>query len=231
MSKDSKGTSIKHAIIDKDSTVMVVSVSIAIFIVIFCLFAIRALIDQSSFYGRVITEKEAANKQLVDNKAAVEELRKAFIDFVEQPVNIIGGSAEGVGPKDGDNAQLVLDALPDSYDFPALSSSVEKILKEGGYSIESIGGSANVDPAAALAVAASPSAQTTNAVEAPYAFSIKSSVEGTQKLLETLEKSIRPIHVTSLSLQASGAELSVSIGFKTFYASEKSFTVTNKEVR
>lgn len=215
--------SLKYDIIDKDSTKILVTVGVTVFIVIFCLFAMKALVSQSSFNAKVISSKEKALKQIEGNRKAVEDLRVTYSSFVGQQQNILGGSSTGAGPIDGNNAQLVIDALPGKYDFPALSSSIEKILKDGGYIIDAIGGA---DEGTVETVVTS-----NGAVEIPYAFSVSASVDNTKNLLDTLERSIRPIYVTDLSFQATDVGLRSTLGIKTFYAPEKVFEVKSKEIK
>ncbi len=215
--------SLKYDIIDKDSTKILITVGVTAFIVIFCLFAMKALISQSSFNAKVISSKEKALDQIEANRKAVEDLRATYSSFVGQKQNILGGSSTGTGPIDGNNAQLVIDALPGKYDFPALSSSVEKILKDGGYTIDSIGGA---DEGASETTTAA-----NGSVEIPYSFSVSASVENTKNLLDTLERSIRPIYVTGLSFQSTDIGLRSTLGIKTFYAPEKIFEVKSKEIK
>jgi len=216
--------SLKYDLIDKDSTRILVVVGVTVFVVIFCLFAMKALVSQSSFNGKVISSKEKALKQLKDNKKAVEDLRGTYSDFVGQKQNILNGSSTGAGPIDGNNAQLVIDALPGKYDFPALSSSIEKILKDGGYTIDAIGG-------ADEGTVGETTSASKGAVEIPYSFSVSASVENTRNLLDTLERSIRPVYVTNLSFQATDVGLRSTLGIKTFYAPAKVFEVKSKEIK
>jgi hypothetical protein len=230
----SKGhQSIKHAIISKDSTTTVAAVGIAVFVIIFCLFSVRALIGQGSFHRRVIKEKEATLAQLDKNKKAVDNLRSVYTAFIGEPINVLGGSSTGAGPVDGNNAKLIIDALPGKYDFPALSSSIEKILKDGGYDIGSIGGSDTGSASQSSSNSTTTVSNTTTGgtVEMPYSFAVNTSQEGAKALLETLERSIRPMSVRSVSLQSGGNGLRVSINLKTFYATEKKFELTSKEVK
>jgi hypothetical protein len=216
--------SLKYAIIDKDSTKILVTVGIAAFVVIFCIFAMKALVSQSSFNSKVISAKKTALNQLEKDKKAADDLRVTYDTFVNQQQNILGGSSTGTGPIDGNNAQLIIDALPGNYDFPALSSSIEKILKDGGYKIDAIGGA---DEGTSTATTTS----TSGAVEIPYSFSVSASVENTKNLLDTLERSIRPMYVTSLTFQSTDVGLRSTLGIKTFYAPAKVFELSTKDIK
>jgi hypothetical protein len=225
--------SVKHDIISQDSSTTLIAVAVAVFVVIFCLFAMRSLVSQSNFNRRVISEKKTALDQLEKNSDNVEDLRAVYTAFVGEQQNILTGNATGTGPIDGNNADLIIDALPGTYDFPALSSSIEKILKDGGYKIDSIGGN-DVGSSAQTSTTATPTSPTNSqntSVPIPYSFAVSASTGSTKSLLQTLERSIRPIDVTAITLQASGDNLRSNISFTTYYAPEKKFELSSKEVK
>ena len=132
--------SVKHVQIDKANSRMVAIVAMAAFVVVFSLVASRALLGQRSYQARVIAGKQKAVKQLKDNITSVDSLVKSYSVFVSSSTNVLGGNSTGTGAQDGDNAKLVLDALPSQYDFPALATSLEKILTSKNYKINSITG-------------------------------------------------------------------------------------------
>lgn len=108
--------SIKHDIIDRDSTRIVATVAAAVFVVVFCGFAIKTLFGQSLYQNRVVSEKEKTLKQLKKNKEALKTLEQSYSAFTNESENIMGGNPTGTGPIDGNNAKIVLDALPGKYD-------------------------------------------------------------------------------------------------------------------
>ena len=119
--------SAKHLQINKANSNMVIIIAVAAFVVVFSLVASRALLEKSSYQRRVIAAKQKASNQLKANVEASKSLQASYKTFVSNPNNIIGGNPSGSGDNDGDNAKITLDALPSQYDFPALTSSLEKI--------------------------------------------------------------------------------------------------------
>jgi hypothetical protein len=218
-----KHLSAKHSIIEKANTTMLIAVGLTVFVVVFCLFATRSLLSLSFYQQKVISEKDKALDQLEENKKNVEDLRLVYTSFKEEPINVIGGAPEGTGPRDGDNVEIVLDSLPTDYNFPALSSSVEKILKDGGYSISSIGGR---ETPSSEEVSSNPVP-----VEIPYSFAVRGTTDSVKGLVSTLERSIRPIYVRSLQIRAADTGLSAEVGFVTYYSAEKTFDTTTKVVK
>lgn len=215
----------KRLMIDKANTTMLLTIGITAFLVIFSLVASKSLLSQSGYQARVIKEKRKALKQLQQNNKNVESLVASYKTFAEEKQNVLGGNPLGGGPKDGDNPKIVLDALPSKYDFPAVISSLEKILKEGGYTIDGIGG--NDDEIAQQNTAT----DTPAPVEMPFPIAVTTTYEGAQSLLNTLEKSIRPIYVTKISYVASQGKLKVSLEAKTYYQPEKTLKITDKVVK
>jgi hypothetical protein len=216
----------KRLLIDKANTTMLAIIGVTSFLVIFSLVASRALLSQSGYQSRVIKEKQKALKQLNENNKNVEKLVASYKSFAEEKQNVLGGSSTGVAPKDGDNPSIVLDALPSKYDFPAVISSMEKVLKEGGYTIDSLGG--DDDEIAQQ----SAKTDTPAPVEMPFPISVTTTYDGAQSLLATLEKSIRPIYLSKVTFAAApGGKLKLTIAAKTYYQPEKVLKITTKVVK
>ena len=117
--------SAKRLQISKANATIVAVVSVAAFVTTFSLVAGQALLSKRSHQARVIFEKETARNQLLSNITASESLITAYQEFISRPENVIGGDPAGSGERDGDNARLILDALPSKYDFHSLDTSIE----------------------------------------------------------------------------------------------------------
>jgi len=213
----------KHEKVDRENTKIVSAVGGAAFIVVFALFSGQALISQSLYQSSVISEKESTLDQLKENQESVDDLKNLYTAFVGETENVIGGNPDGEGAKDGDNAKIVLDALPGEYDYPGLASSVEKILTDGGYRIESIGGTEDAGLGSG--------ADSSTPIDIPYPFSVSAAPSATEELLKTLEQSIRPVYVDSLTIRSSEAGLRTSFGVRTFYQPSVDFSLGEKVVR
>ena len=216
----------KKQLINKANKSIVITTAVAGFLITFSLIASVSLWQQRSFQVRVIDEKEKAVTQLDENKAAVDQLAISYKAFVGTQTNDIGGSPSGTGDRDGDNAKIVLDALPSKYDFPAFITSVEKLLNTSNFSLENITGT---DDELAQAQAAASKAP----VEIPFTFA--STIENygrLRDLLLTTEKSIRPLNIKKLSITSQdGQELSVSVDGVSYYQAAKGLTIDKKVVQ
>lgn len=136
----------------------------------------------------------------------------------------MGGVLLVKGERDGDNAKIVLDALPSKYDFPALASSLEKVLSSGDYTINNITG---VDDE----VNQQTNETDTAPVEIPFQVGASGSYASIQKLVDSLERSIRPFSVTKITFSGDDGELQAQVDAKTFYLPEKTLKITTKEVK
>lgn len=217
--------STKRLQISKANARLVMVVSVAAFVTAFSLVIAQSLFVTRSFQARLISEKEKAVNQLIENKQAVSNLAGAYNEFVSRPENIIGGNPAGKGDRDGDNARIILDALPSKYDFPALTSSLEKLFSER-YQLSGISGTD--DEVAQKEIAASPNPEP---VEIPVVISLAGNYSSMQDALLLLERSIRPFHVNSLDFNASdNDQVSLSVNMKTYYQPEKALSITKKEL-
>ena len=191
----------------------------------FSAFASRALLSQRAYQARVITEKQKALTQLEANNKAADELGNSYRQFVSGSVNIIEGSVTGKANKDGDNAKIVLDALPSKYDFPALATSLDKLFTVSGAKIDSITGSDDE------LNQASKVGSSDGAVEIPFSVGVSGNAEVIQNLFNVLHRSIRPINITQLTFSVNGDSLSVQITAKTYYQPETILKYESKVVQ
>lgn len=216
----------RRALIDKANTMVVVVVSAATFLTVFSLVATKTLIGQAQYQNRVITAKKEARDTLKADLDAVKDLKTSYGAFLETTQNAIGGNPEGTGQQDGDNAKIVLDALPSSYDFPALVTSLESLVASQGVTIKSISG---VDEEASQSennASASP-----QPVPMPFTLSVSGNYESIQKAISALERSIRPIQLKSVEVAGNQADLTLTIDAQTYYQPAKSLNINTKVVQ
>ncbi len=220
-----RSLSSKRLQIDKANATMAIIVAATAFVTIFSLVACRALLNQRSYQARVIKQKKQTLAQLKANNKAAEQLVTSYKAFVGSNDNIIGGSASGSSDRDGDNAKIVLDALPSKYDFPAVVTSLEKILKTSNFKINSITGTDD------SLNQKEQSTGTPQVVEMPFEVNVTGSADTVKGLLDIFQRSIRPIQVTNVTLSGKDSALTADIKAKTFYQPSKSVTITTKEIR
>jgi Tfp pilus assembly protein PilO len=218
--------STKQLMINKANAQMIVMIAVSSVIIVFSLVATKALLSQRGYQSRVITQKEKALKQLKSNVTSVKMLSTSYTTFENSNYNVLGGLATGAGDLDGDNAKIILDALPSKYDFPALATSLEKLLTSPSYTIDSIVGiDDEVNQQSNLATS------TPKPVDMPFEIDVTGDYKAIQNLIVTLDKSIRPFQIQSINFSGKDAELKAEIIAKTFYQPEKSLTIKTQVIK
>ena len=218
--------SAKRIAVDKANASLIIIISAAVFISVFSVVAIRSLYSQLTYQSRVINQKEITLDQINRNIEEVEKLNIAYQEFANSTENVIGGNPDGDGDRDGENARIILDALPSRYDFPALTTSLDKLVKSGGFTLSSISGTDEEIDQATNETAVNP-----DPVEMPFNLEAEIGINGGKKFLELFERSIRPVHVKQLTITGQETDLKISITGETFYQPEKKLNVTEEVVK
>ncbi len=218
-------TSGKRDLIDKTNATVVMIVSAAVFLAAFSAVATKTFINQAAYQNRVIEKKRIARDQLKEDIDNAKKLKKSYLSFVDTTKNAIGGDRFGVGQQDGDNAKIVLDALPSSYDFPALPTSIEALVASQNVKISSITGTDDE-----VAQAQNASSTTPQPIAMPFEFSVVSDYEGVQRVINALERSIRPMKISELDIVSEQKELTLTIKAQTFFQPAKSLNIDKKVV-
>lgn len=216
----------KRQLIDKANQRVLVITSLAAFIVIFCLVASKTLFGQLLYQNRIVQAKKTTLSQLKKDFSAAQNLETAYQAYISTPQNVIGGNPSGSGPNDGDNGKIVLDALPGQYDFPALATSLTKLLSGQGVKIQSISGTDDE-------VAQSEQAQTATPqpVPMPFQVSANGNYQAIVNTAKTFEASIRPIQVQTITLSGDDANLNLTLAAQTYYQPQKTFNLSTKVIK
>jgi hypothetical protein len=213
-----ENTSQKRVLIDKANSTMFVTICVVAALVVFSLISSRALLKLSTHRSNVIKAKKTAANTLASNDQEIGKLITSFKAFEDAPESVIATTDK--------NSKIVLDALPPKYDFPALATSLEKILTEGGYTIEAINGTDNE-----LIESTDGTSSAPKPVEIPFTIVVKGTYDKVKNLPYDLERSIRPMYIINLSLSGSATDAKLTIGAKTFYQPGKNLQVRFKEVK
>lgn len=210
-------TSMKHEQIEKTNTAMFIIIAVAASLISFTIVSSIYLIKRLSYQSRVIDKRSSAEKQLKTNKAELDKLVTAYKSF--------DASAESVIGTNDKNSKIVLDALPSKYDFPALATSIEKLINlSGGISSRNITGSD-------LEATALQSSVNPEPVEIPLSISGFASYENVQKLITNLQLSIRPLKITKVSLSGEQSNMNFTINLITYYMPAKDFDIQLEEIK
>jgi hypothetical protein len=217
----------KRALISKANSTIVVATAVAAFIVVFAGFASKALFDQAAYQNKVISTKKKALATLNADIAAVDSLKESYTAFVNTPTNVLGGNPQGTGDKDGDNAKIVLDALPSRYDFPALATSLEKLITGQGLTIMGITGTDEEATQGEKQSSSDP-----QPVPMPYQVRVHGSYEGIKSLIDVFQRSIRPMQTQKIEISSgSQGAMEAIIDAQTFYQPEKNLNIKKEVVK
>lgn len=249
-----KRISTKKIAIDKAYATIVIAVAIAAFISVFSLVASKALLDQRAYQSKVIGAKKTALDTLEANIVAADQLTVSYQEFTGATTNILGGNPTGDADKDGDNARIILDALPSKYDFPALTTSIDKLLRDNSFPPKGITGTDNEaiysesgeDAGTAGASAdeglsddsvfgggstADSGSDSMGAIEMPFSVQVDAGSKNAKKLMRLFEQSIRPINVQTLVLKGNAKKLEFSINAVTYFQPERQVDVKTETVQ
>jgi hypothetical protein len=219
-------SSSKRVLINKANSSMFVAIALASFILVFVLVSGRALYGQGQYQNRVIDKKEKALAQLESDLNARDSLVDSYRAFVSTPQNVLGGVPNGTGEKDGDNAKIILDALPSKYDFPAVATSLEKMITAQNLKIVDVSGVDQEVLEKANQQSASPAP-----IAMPFQFQVTGSYTSVQALISNLEHSIRPFKVMSMELSGDQGNLALTVTAETYYQPEKSLKIKSEVVK
>ncbi|MDB5161275.1 MAG: hypothetical protein JWO96_655 [Candidatus Saccharibacteria bacterium] len=216
--------------LSKDQSALMGTVAAATVISVFSLVSIKALAGQVIYQGKVISARHNSAKQMKANisnaNTLVTQYNSVFLG--SSPDNIIGGkndSSTSAVPPNGNNGRIVLDALPTVYDFPALLTSMSKVLTNNGIGSQSIGGSDQ-----SSTVKSDPTGN-------PQPANIDLTVSGTgtykdtARLIKDMERSIRPFDITHLAINGNESSLTIDLNLTTYYQPAKTLSITSKEIR
>lgn len=218
--------STKRIQIDKGQSAIVIATAVAAFLLVFTIVASISLVGRIAYQNKVIGAKKEAVKQLKDNIQTSDNLVISYKTFVNTSQNVLGGNPQGTGSKDGDNAKIVLDALPSKYDFPALTTSLEKIITAQNLQIQSITGSDDE-----VTQGSNDSSPNPSPVDMPFQVSVTGNYQSIQNLINTFGSSIRPFQVQNMQISGGESNMTLTVSAKTYYQPARNFNMTQKVIK
>ena len=208
--------STKHIAVDKANTLVIVSAAVAAAIVVFTFFAGKALVDKIAYQNEVLSKRNKANAQLEQNIDSINKLTASYIAFDSAPESVIGTPDK--------NSKIILDALPSVYDFPALASSLDSIVKNAGLKVVSITGTDQEETAEKSSITPTP-------IAIPFEISASGSYESLQRLVADLERSIRPFKIAEVTISGKDSDLTIAIKGETYYQPKTEIGITEEVVK
>lgn len=221
----------KRLQVDQATRTMVISVAIAVFIIFFCIFSAHSLSKVLAYQNRVISQQSLAVSNLNKDITASKLLDTSYTKFNNTSGNnLLGASSTGTGPNQGDNAKLVLDALPSENDYPALVVDVENLFANQGVTINSINVS-NTSTSSSTPTTAGPSIAVGGAQPIPIGFSVTGPLSNLESFINHVSSSILPIQFLTVSFTGQQSALTMNVTAQTYYQPAIAFKVTTETVK
>ncbi len=170
----------------------------------------KILLDRHSFQLRIMREKKLARDTLRSNVEEISKLKNSLTKLDETTTN----------------SQVILEALPSKYDFPAVASSLELIAEKSGQDKTNFRFSGKDEGDIPPGTSTSPVPY-----PMPFTTSVKGSTEKSMQFLKDLERSIRPINIKTLALRGEDGGAALSVTAETYYQPTKDLQNTTKEVK
>ncbi len=191
------------------------------------------LLQKAWFNEKVLAEKANTASVLTDNNKVIQDLKDQV-----RVLNTNQALRDSMVPGESQPIQVVLDALPAEANSSALGSSLqEKFLNDPALAIESL----NVDPVSGVESASDTNVQDASAQtstgqknQIDFRFSVSSAgnnPNALKNLLQKLERSIRAIDLTTLSIETQGTRLLLTVNGHAFYEPAKTVELKDKTVK
>lgn len=216
--------SFKRLALSKANKQMVVVAAVAAFITVLCLVAADHFLSIRSYQSKIIAADQTADTQMKADVSSEHRLIQSYAKFVSQNPNVLG-TQNTSGKYKYNNATIILDALPSTYDFPALISSVQKLLQNGNFNITSIGGQ---DLSTSTSITPSSNPQP---VAIPFSFTIdNANYQAIQGLFKQMQESIRPLQIDNLSITGSDSSITLTVNAHTYFQPGKIFKIGSETI-
>lgn len=210
MSKDiNKSIESKRQKISQANSTVFIAVTISSILVMFSLISIRFLWQKKSYNDRVIGAKNSAKTQIETNSENLDKLASQFPELQKRATN---------------NDKTILHALPPTYDYAALVTSMEFLAQQSGVKLAS--GIGEDESASAVQ-----SQNTSVPIEIKLNLTASGSYEGIVRYVNNLEKSIRPIIISSIDFSGNNSELQASISAKTYYQPARTLDANKEAIK
>lgn len=192
------------------------------------------LLQKAWFNEKVLAEKSKTASTLVKNNEVIGDLKNQV-----RVLNTNAALKSVMAPGETQPVQVVLDALPAEANSSALGSSLqEKFLNDPALTIESL----DVDPVAGVESLgdeenvqdASETDEVAGENQITFHFSVSTdagNVNALKDLLQRLERSIRAINISALTIETQGPRLVLTVDGYAFYEPAKTVELKDKVVR
>lgn len=208
-----------------NNNLMIVMVLISLLVVGVSALVGKALVSSILRDTKVISAKSKADKQAKEDVTSAPKLVDAY--------NVLGSVANTLN-----------DALPDSKDMPGLLVTLENMSNDSGLGLKSITPAVLAIAASApisdqngqsSAATSSSAASSGSTVATPNPFNLVIDYDGSYpalaKFLGDIEQSVRPMKVTSVTMNGNGSALTGEIDLTTYWQSPAQLPFSTETIK
>jgi hypothetical protein len=188
------------------------------------------LAQKAWFNERVLAEKTTTASVLDKNLKTIDDLKDQV-----RLMNTNAALRSSMAPGETQPIQVVLDALPSDANSSALGASLqEKFLNDPKLTLEGI----RLDLVSGVETSGESSVQdasaTTGDNQINFGFTVSvasSDVSALKELLQRLERSVRAIDVTTLTVEGQGGRVAMTVEASAFYEPAKTVELKDKTIK
>lgn len=186
-----------------------------------------SLFERITFRQEVIDAKAETADRLDKNIKVADKLKKSIRVLNTNEALLNTPRLDGTEP-----LSVILDALPSTPNSSALGASLQqKLLNQDGVTIESL----TVDPIAGVEDIdndTSASSEGDNQINFQFSVTVAAGQANTLKsMLQRLERSIRTIDLTSVTIEQQGSKMTLSAKGRAYYQPATKITLNDKSVK
>lgn len=191
------------------------------------------LIKEISFNAKILGAKNETYRTLEQNVKNAETLEQNIQSLIAN-----NDLAQVKANSSDSNYKVVLDALPVSSDPTVLGSSLlQEILNRSNVRVVSLttapgslgGMMLETQPGGADGADSSSGGSEVTAI--PFNFAVQGNYSQVSRMLQDLERSIRPMNVRQLVIQGSDSALQVNVRGESYYSTERTVELGKKQVK
>jgi len=185
------------------------------------------MVRKAAFNNKILTAENKTIKTLKDNNAAVDQLRQNV-----RVLNTDPALASAKAFSDEQTIRVILDALPDEKNIPALGASLQKeLINVPGVDLETlnfadVGGDVSIEGAG--------DSDSTIAFDMKLSADSSRGTSATQKLdqvLRNLERSIRAVKILNSKLEISDSGATLTVSAAAYYQPAVSLELKNETIK
>lgn len=199
-----------------NSQFMVVMIMLVIVVWVVGLIISNGIIKTISFNNKVLSKKQEVERTLNANLSLVDNLRVGYSEL------------EAIGPR----PRIILSALPNSYDPPALASRMEALINASGMQFNQFSLESDDFAIGALDEGLEGHGVATAGVkEHIYGITAKGTYVNAIKMLNNFDREIYPTRIVNIFIEGDQKSTSITLSIKGYYQESVSIEKVTEDLQ